>query len=195
MMLFPKNLKHNKSNILETQLHNSYLFKALDAYPYSLEETVENLNYALSYDEDNVQGLYLLGLLFAEQLFEYENAKGCFEEVLALDINFIRVYPDYAYCLILNEDFEEAEKLLKYALTIKATDKAVLTVLQAHLFECQAKLKKALKTLKRSKKLGRNSNFICFINTEIKRVKDKIPKAKKKKKAKKSKKRKKKRKK
>ena len=29
---------------MDTNLHNTYLFKALDAYPYELEETIEALN-------------------------------------------------------------------------------------------------------------------------------------------------------
>ena len=33
---------------MENNLHNSYLFQALDSYPYELEQTLEALNYALS---------------------------------------------------------------------------------------------------------------------------------------------------
>ena len=53
---------------------DKYLFQALDNYPYSLEETVESLDYALSYDEKNTVALCLYGRLYAEQLKHYETA-------------------------------------------------------------------------------------------------------------------------
>ncbi|MGK0378853.1 MAG: hypothetical protein ACJA1Z_002674, partial [Patiriisocius sp.] len=31
---------------MDTNLLNNYVLKAIDAYPYELQETVENLNYA-----------------------------------------------------------------------------------------------------------------------------------------------------
>lgn len=40
---------------------DKYIFQALDAYPYNLEETVESLNYALSYDDKNAVALCLMG--------------------------------------------------------------------------------------------------------------------------------------
>jgi hypothetical protein len=45
---------------MDTNLHTSYLFKAIDAYPYDLAETLESLNYALSYNENNVNITVLL---------------------------------------------------------------------------------------------------------------------------------------
>ena len=60
-------------------IHNMYLFKALDAYPYSLEETMESLNYALSYDPENAEALLLMAKVRAYQLRDYEGAKHYFE--------------------------------------------------------------------------------------------------------------------
>ena len=49
-------------------LANNYLFKALDAYPYDLEETIEALTYALSYDEKNTVALCLMGRVLCRKL-------------------------------------------------------------------------------------------------------------------------------
>src|SRR5690606_23864397 len=128
---------------METSLNNTYLFKAIDAYPFCLEETIEALNYALSYDKNNVEALCLLAKVYAEQLRDYEAAKSYFAEALAVKMENPMVYPDYIRALICNEDYEEAQKLVDFAFTVKGTDKAVLHLLQGQLLESQAKLKEA----------------------------------------------------
>jgi len=172
-----------------TNTHNNYLFKALDAYPYNLEETMEALNYALSYHPESTEALYLKAQVYAFQLYDYEAAKECFEAVLGIKIDMPKVYPDYLYVLINNEDYEAAQKLLEFALTVKATDKAVLRLLQGQLMERRNLLKPSLAAYKLARKKGGNTRFVNFVNDEITRVKNKISsKNKKKKKKKKSKK-------
>lgn len=172
---------------MDTNLLNNYVLKAIDAYPYDLEETVENLNYALSYESHNAYALYLMGRLQAEQFGDYEKAKFYFAEALANKMDFIKVYPKYILVLIWNHDFEEARKLIDFAHTVKAVGKGELLVLEAQLFECQEAYKKALKTFKKAKLFVYNNGFTSFIDSEINRVKNKIkPKKKKSSKKKKS---------
>ncbi|MCK8480368.1 tetratricopeptide repeat protein [Psychroserpens algicola] len=174
---------------MDTNLLNNYVLKAIDAYPYDLEETVENLNYALSYESHNAYALYLMGRLQAEQFGDYEKAKSYFAEALANKMDFIKVYPMYILVLIWNHDFDEAQKLIDFAHNVKAVGKGELLVLQAQLFECQEAYKKALKTFKKAKLFVYNNSFITFVDSEINRVKDKIkPKKKKTSKKKKTKK-------
>ncbi len=153
--------------------HNIYLFKALDAYPYSLEETVEVLNYALSYDADSTEALYLMAQVYAFQLRDYETAKGYFERLMGIDMDMPKIYPDYICVLMRNEDYPEAQRLLEFALTVKGTDKPLLRLLQGQLLESQHVLKAALKAYKVAKKEGGNTQFINFVNGEISRVKNK----------------------
>ena len=47
-------------------LTNNYIFKALENYPYDLEEVMEALNYALSADDKNTMALTLMGRMYAE---------------------------------------------------------------------------------------------------------------------------------
>ncbi|MGJ8591542.1 MAG: tetratricopeptide repeat protein [Aquaticitalea sp.] len=159
---------------MDTNLLNNYVLKAIDAYPYNLEETVENLNYALSYEANNAYALFLVGRLQAEQFGDYEKAKHYYAEALANKMDFIKVYPRYILVLLWNEDYDEAQKLIDFAKTVKAVGKGELLVLQAQLFECREEFKKALKNFKKAKLLVYNNQFDSFIDSEISRIKDKI---------------------
>ncbi|WP_108869201.1 tetratricopeptide repeat protein [Aquimarina aquimarini] len=160
-------------------LLDKYIFQALDAYPYNLEEAVESLNYALSYDDKNPIALGLMGQIYAENLKNYETAKEYYQQALAEDMYTLDVYPKYINVLLWNEDYDEAEKLIDFALTIKGTDKAVLQVKKAILFEQKRQYKKALKCLKIAKGYTYNTHYINTIEDEKMRIKNKKPKKKK----------------
>jgi len=162
-----------------SNLLDKYLFQALDAYPYHLEEAVESLNYALSYDDKNPIALCLMGQIHAENLCDYETAKEYYQQALAEDIYAVQVYPNYISVLLWNEDYDEAENLINFALTVKGTDKAVLYFLKGILFEQKRKYKKALKVLKLAKEHAYNNYFISNLEGNEKRIKNKMPKKKK----------------
>ncbi len=173
---------------------DKYLFQALDSYPYSLEETIESLDYAFSYDAKNTMVLCLYGRIQAEQLMNYEEAKLYFQEALAINIHALEVYPHYLQTLILNEDYEEALKLIDFALTIKGINKAEIFVKKAILLEVQHQFKEALKQIKQAKLNSIQHDYDSGISEVEKRIKDKVdllekkkPKEKKKKSKKKSK--------
>lgn len=153
---------------------DKYVFQALDNYPYSLEETIESLDYAFSYDAKNTMVLCLYGRIQAEQLLNYDEAKNYFQEALAINIHALEVYPCYLQTLILNEDFEEAEKLIDFALTIKGINKAEIFVKKAVLLEVQMEFKKALKEIKKAKLHSINYTSESEINEAEKRIKGKV---------------------
>jgi len=170
-----------------TNLHNSYVFKALDAYPYDLEETLEALNYALSYNPRDAYALCLMGRVFAEQLKDYNTAKQYYIEALSENIEAHFIYPHYVQTLLWNDDFKEAEKLIDFGLNIKGIDIGVMLLKKGQLYEATGKFKLALATLKEAKKGGLNNSFVDYVKNEISRVKKKMkPKKKKKKKKNKS---------
>lgn len=176
---------------MDANLLNNYVLKAIDAYPYELEETVENLNYALSYESDNAYALYLMGRLQAEQFGDYEKAKEYYAEALANKMDFHKVYQHYILVLIWNEDYEEAQKLIDFAFTVKGLNKGVIHLFQGQLLENLQVYKKAIKVLKKAKLFGYNDGFINYVNSEMSRIKNKLnpkkKKASKKKRAKKKK--------
>lgn len=164
---------------------DKYLFQALDNYPYSLEETIESLDYAFSYDAKNTMVLCLYGRIQAEQLMNYDEAKSYFQEALSINIHAIEVYSYYLQTLILNEDYEEAQKLIDFALTIKGINKSDIYVKKAILFEAQHEFKKALKETKNAKLHSLQFAYECNIAEVEKRIEGKIDLLKKKKKSKK----------
>jgi len=152
---------------------DKYLFQALDNYPYWLEGTIESLDYALSYNDKNVMALCLYGRIQTEQLHDYEQAKRYFQEALAIDIHAIAVYPYYLDALLLNEDYDEATKLIDFALTIKGVNKVEIMLRKVFLLERQKEFKEAVKLLKEIKlSMTENDNSYDIEETE-KRLKAK----------------------
>lgn len=161
---------------------DKYLFQALDNYPFWLEGTIESLDYAFSYDDKNTMVLCLYGRIQAEQLMNYEEAKSYFQQALAINIHALEVYPHYLKTLILNEDFEEAQKLIDFALTVKGINKSEIYVKKAILLEAQNEFKKALKEIKNAKVHLLQFNYEFDIADVEKRIESKIDLLKKKKK-------------
>lgn len=155
---------------------DKYLFQALDNYPFNLEETVESLDYALSYDDKNTMALCLYARVYAEQLLNYEEAKNLFERAIGININAIEVYPFYIQTLLLNEDWEEAEKVIDFALTIKGINKVEILFKRAMLLELKKEFKKAHKVVKEIKLLLIHSDYNYLIEETEKRLKDKLGK-------------------
>jgi tetratricopeptide (TPR) repeat protein len=131
---------------------DKYIFQALDNYPFWLEGTIESLDYALSYNEKNTTALCLYGRVQTEQLQDYEEAKRYFQEALAINIYAVSVYPYYLDALILNEDYEEASKLIDFALTIKGVDKVSIMLKKELLFPKKKVKPKKGKPEKKKKK-------------------------------------------
>ena len=153
---------------------DKYLFQALDNYPYWLEGTIESLDYAFSYNDKNTMVLCLYGRIQAEQLLNYEDAKSYFQEALAINIHALEVYPYYLQTLILNEDYDEAQKLIDFALTIKGINKTEIFIKKAILLEVQHKFKEALKEIKSAKLHYIQHDYDSGITEIEKRIKGKI---------------------
>lgn len=153
---------------------DKYLFQALDNYPYCLEETIESLDYALSYDDKNTMALCLYARIQAEQLSNYEEAKNYFQQALAININAVEIYSHYIQTLLLNEDFDEAEKLINFALTIKGVNKVGILTQKIQLLEHQKAFKLAKKLIKEVRMQVVNSEFDYFLEQTKTRIDGKL---------------------
>lgn len=153
---------------------NKYYFQALDNFPYNMQETIEALNYALSYDGQNAESLCLLGRVYAEVLKDYEIAKNYFAEALQENMDSVATPIYYLYCLINNEDYEEAEKLIDFALKIKGIDKATIYYQKSIILEKKSELKLALKEIKIAKNFTYNDHFMTFLDSRKNFIKKKL---------------------
>lgn len=165
-----------------TLTKSKYYFEALDNYPYNLPDCMEALNYALSYDSEDADALCLMGRIHSEVLNDYEKAKIYYEEAMLYDISNINTPQYYISCLLNNEDFAEAERLINFALGIKAIDKANILFYKSLLFERKSDFKNALTQIKEAKKFCFSQKCSDFLKDREKFVKAKLPKKKAKKK-------------
>lgn len=153
--------------------HNSYLIKAMDAYPYDLEETVEALGYALSYEPTNGTALCLMGRVYLEVYQDYNNAISYFEKALEDNLNMHTIYGYYASALICAKDLKKADTFLDFALTVKGADKALLFSCKAAIQEVKRDFKKAKKYIKEAKFETYNDGFMCSLSEMEDRIKKK----------------------
>ncbi|MFT3795660.1 tetratricopeptide repeat protein [Flavobacterium sp.] len=161
---------------------DKYLFQAMDYYPFSLGEATESLGYALSYDAQNTMALCLSGRVQAEQLLNYEKAKEFFEQALGINLHALEIYPHYIDTLIMNGDYDEAEKLIDFALTVKGIDKPLILWHKVLLFETRQEFKAARKVLQQVRLHLINDWVFNFMEQVEKRLDKKIELSKKKKK-------------
>jgi tetratricopeptide (TPR) repeat protein len=146
--------------------------QALDNYPYDVEQCIEKLQYVLG-SSNHAGAHYLMGRIYAEQMQDYKNAKTYYKTALCLEYEYTPTYYYYAQMLINNSDYEEAKKVLEVGFTLLECDQASLKYLYGIMFEKQEVYKKAKGCFKTAKGLALNNDFRSFMDSELKRVKEK----------------------
>ncbi|ARN77433.1 hypothetical protein BST97_05225 [Nonlabens spongiae] len=152
---------------------NNYIFKAIDAYPYELAETVESLDYALAYEPENTEALYLMACLHMYDLEDYSTAIDYCEQIMAIDPYMIKVYSLFINVLTCAEEFQKAQKVLAFAFTVKGSNHGLLRIMQGRLMERQGLLKPAIAAHKEALKSCTDRFLTCFAQSELDRVKAK----------------------
>ncbi len=165
-------------------LSDQYLIKAIENYPYNLTESMEALNYSLSYNDENSVALSLKGQFYAEQLKDFTSAIFFYQKAIATDPKNPTLYPPLISAFIAYEEYNDSLKAAEFALTLKGTDRAEIYLLIGSCLEHMGKHKKALKSFKKTIKGAFNTHFIYEAESSIERVKGKMPKKGKKKKKK-----------
>ena len=158
---------------MEMTLADNYYLKAISDYPYNLQEVAENLNYALSYDEDHAQSLCLLGQMQMFVFKEYQVAEVTFRRALCADLDYPETYPYFALLKIKLKDFDGAEKLLLRAAKVPGTELYRLDVIMGLIKEAQSKWTLALFFLRRAKIRCLDNEKLSEINKAMRRVKRK----------------------
>jgi tetratricopeptide (TPR) repeat protein len=154
-------------------LADKYYLKAVDSYPYELEEVIENLEFALSYDDEHVGANHLMGKFCAEQLHDNTKAEGYYQLAMAGDPRNETVCMDYCLLLITMREYGKAEKLLLYIMDLKGVDLARVYYLEGLIYEYQYKYDKAIQSYEYALLESYNDEFTNNMNGMIKRVKTK----------------------
>ena len=151
-------------------LADQYYLKAVDLYPYNLEEFMENLRFALSYDNEHVGANYLLGKFYAEQLHDYNRAEGYYQVAMAGDPHNENLCFDYVLLFITMKEFGKAEKLLGYVRSFKGVDLARIYHHEGLIHEYHHAYDLALQSYENAQLESYNEEFSGYMNTVIKRV-------------------------
>lgn len=152
----------------------NYLVKALESYPYYMEECIESLNYALSYDAENAIALCLMGRIQADVFGNVPSAIDYFENALASDMSYAETYRHYMNVLIENEQLEKARAFLVFSQKRIAHQKARLLVFEARILEREHKWKKALKVLETALENAYSEEVIEEIDQLKRRIERKL---------------------
>lgn len=154
-----------------TTIADQYYIKALDQYPYDLNETMENLNYALSYNQEHIGANYLMGKIHQEQLNQYVEAEEYYITAMACAPDNSNVCIDYISLLIHLKEFGKAKSLISYVQKLKGVDLSKIMVHKALINEHKHNYKKALKNYQKALLQAYDEDSINKINDDIKRVK------------------------
>lgn len=155
-------------------LADTYYLKALDLYPYELDQVIEALNFAISYDNDHAGAHCLLGKLNMYQLGKYQEAEEHFEKALASNIDHAETYYSYADLLIQIGEYAKAKKLIKYAYKIKGINISRLKHSEGLIAEIKGDLPKAKKHMTIAYGSSYRKYERDFLKEELDRVNSKL---------------------
>jgi tetratricopeptide (TPR) repeat protein len=153
---------------------DQYYFKAKGLYPYNLEEILENLRYALSYDDEHIGANALMAQVYTDDLVDYDQAEEYYQRAMAADPTNVEVCLEYTRLLIIKKEFDKAERLIDHIKGFKAVDLARLYYYEGLRNEYQQKYEKALPYYDEALLEAYNEPFMHYLNEAIERVKAKI---------------------
>jgi tetratricopeptide (TPR) repeat protein len=151
----------------------NYLLKAKEAYPYAIEECVESLNYALSYDDESAEAWLLHGKVMLYFIKDYSSAEESLMQALSLDPQKSESYIEFIWLRINEGRYEDAQRILYQALKIVKTNVGEFYRLQSLLLEYEESYEDAIESLEIALEKTYNCGYQCFLEDEIKRIKNK----------------------
>jgi len=159
---------------MEFNQADQYYLKAIDFYPFDFEFVLENLQYALSHDDEHVQSWCLKGQIFMYHIKEYEEAKMCFTRALQANIYYPDAYKHLSKLYIWLGEYEQASKLIRFGKSVRGIDRSELLRNEALMHECKGDFKTAKIMLKRAQLLVVSTPGRTMMKQDIERLKEKI---------------------
>ena len=156
------------------KLADQYFLKALDSFNWSSSESLESLNYALSYDQEHAPSLCLLARMYMLKLKDYDAAAHYFEMALLTGSEHVDIYKYYSLLLIWLGEFQKADKLIRKASKVKGMPQTVILRRRAKLYEYMGKVDYALAESFKGRLLSDCDYDYDYFGKEIKRLRRKI---------------------
>lgn len=156
---------------------DQYFMRARDGYPYNMDEVLENLQYALSYDQEHANAHHLMGLVYQDQLNDAEQAEAHFQQALAAEPRHADTCLDFIRLMIDQRQFVQAERLLNYAATIPGMDMARLWFQRGMWYEYQRNYSQALHWYRQGMVETYNADMMCRLEEASERVWQKMQQA------------------
>ena len=158
---------------MEITLADQYYLKAVNSYPWKIADALENLNYALSYDDSHAQAWCLHGIVHMYSLKNYREAQASFDNALKSDMDYVDTYKHLTLLKIWKGEIEKAYKIISYAVKVEAMDKSTILGLKALIMEVQGRYVDAEGVLDSAKLLSINCETIEWLDKISSRIKTK----------------------
>ncbi|MGB1316172.1 MAG: hypothetical protein ACPG4Y_09135 [Chitinophagales bacterium] len=155
-------------------LASQYFIKAKENYQYAIDEALEALNYALSYDNEHAGAHCLMARYYSDYELNYDEAVYHFQQSLKYDVNYNETYYFYIDLLLKISEFKKAKNLINFAKNVKGVCMSCIIQREALLSEKLNNLKKAKQLLKLAIAISTINGEIHFLNSELVRVKNKV---------------------
>ena len=155
---------------------DTYFLKASDNYGYNMNEVVENIGYALSYNEEHAPTWCLQGRLMMDEMKNFHEAKRCFENAIFYNPSYIETYKYYTLLLIWTGDFEKAQIIINKGKRIKGMPLCVTIHRSAMIHELNGRIGEAIRILKKGELFSLNKFEYDFFHNEVNRLKRKVSK-------------------
>jgi tetratricopeptide (TPR) repeat protein len=147
--------------------------QARDNYPYNVDECIEKLQYVIAADDEHAGAHFLMGCIYEEQLEDYRQAEHYYRMTMYLDKEYLPVYYQLSCMLVSRYRLDEAEKVIEKGLKVAGIDKARMIYIKGLLYERHEMYNSAIEYYTEAKKYALNNNFTDYMDSQIKRVKDK----------------------
>jgi len=164
---------------MEITIADQYYLKAAVSYPWNIADALEQLNYALSYDDEHAQSWCLQGMIHMYSLKNYEKAQVAFDMALQSDMKYVDTYKHLTLLKIWKGEIERANKLIDFAINVEAMEQSVILGLKAMVLEVQGRYSDAEGILETARLVSLSCDTMSWLNKISKRIKTKKKQSKK----------------
>lgn len=152
---------------------DKYYLKALDYYPFNLEEVSEALEYGLSHDETHAGLLCMQAVVYHRYLKDNDGAAYYFSLTVYHHPGYAEGYYGYLEYLLDIDDLAAAGRLLLKAKKVKGISMARLHYLESLMLEKSGMYTEASTTLKKAIQLCTDNKSYEKYREERERIKQK----------------------